>query len=303
MGPRVSIIIVSWNVADLVADCLRSLPLSDPTIEVIVVDSASHDGTPARVAAEFPLVKLIACSENVGYSRGNNLGFAQARGDYWFVLNPDTVLEADALEALCAQLDAHADIGCVGPALTYGDGTPQSSRRRFPTLSMAILETAWLRRFAPRGLLERYQGEDWAKDRAVDVDWLVGAALLLRADAVRKVGGFDEGYFMYSEELDLCRRLKAAGWRIVHEPAAHITHYEARSSGQARRATHLRYNRSKIRYFNKHHGPWQAGVLRLALQAAFAWQSVLEAGKWLLGHKRALRAQRVSDYLYVLVRL
>ena len=196
MSPRVSIIIVSWNVADLVVDCLRSLPLDDPAVEVIVVDSASQDGTPARVAAEFPAVTLIACTENVGYSKGNNLGFARARGDYWFVLNPDTVLEPDALDALRAQLDAQADVGCVGPALTYGDGTPQSSRRRFPTLSMAIFETAWLRRFAPHGLLERYQGEDWATDRAVDVDWLVGAALLLRADAVRKVGGFDEGYFM-----------------------------------------------------------------------------------------------------------
>ncbi len=303
MSPRLSIIVVSWNVAELVSACLRSLPLNDPQVEVIVVDSASHDGTPGRVAAEFPSVKLIACTDNVGYSRGNNLGFAEARGHFWFVLNPDTVLEPGALDTLRAYLEGHPDVGCVGPALTYADGTPQSSRRRFPTLAMAIFETAWLRRFAPRGLLERYQGEDWATDRPVDVDWLVGAALLLRADAVRQVGGFDEGYFMYSEELDLCRRLKAAGWRVAHVPGAHITHHEARSSDQARRATHLRYNRSKVRYFRKHHGALQAGLLRLALQASFAWQTVLEAGKWLLGHKRALRAERVSDYLHVLIRL
>ena len=138
MSPRVSIVIVSWNVADLVAACLRSLPLHDPAVEVIVVDSASQDGTPQRIAGEFPSVRLIARADNVGYSRGNNLGFAQARGEYWFVLNPDTVLEPGALDALREQLDAHPDVGCVGPALTYADGTPQPSRRRFPTLQTEI---------------------------------------------------------------------------------------------------------------------------------------------------------------------
>ncbi len=300
---RLSIIIVSWNVRDLVAACLKSLPLDDPRVEVIVVDSASADGTPDIVAKDFPAVKLIASPDNVGYARGNNLGFAAASGAYLFVLNPDTVVDPGAIDTLLAYLEAHPDVGCVGPSLTYGDGTPQSSRRRFPSLKTAIFESTWLYKFAPRGLIAAYYGEDWPIGEIVEVDWLVGAAMLFRAEAVRKVGGFDEGYFMYSEELDLCRRLKAAGWRIVHVPAAHITHYEGRSSSQVRLATHLRFNRSKIRYFRKHHGAWQAGVLHAFMRANFAWQTVIEAGKWLLGHKRAMRAQRISDYLQVLAQL
>lgn len=300
---RLSIIIVSWNVRDLVAACLKSLPLDDPRVEVIVVDSASADGTPDIVAKDFPTVKLIASPDNVGYARGNNLGFAAASGAYLFVLNPDTVVDPGAIDTLLAYLEAHPDVGCVGPSLTYGDGTPQSSRRRFPSLKTAIFESTWLYKFAPRGLIAAYYGEDWPIGEIVEVDWLVGAAMLFRAEAVRKVGGFDEGYFMYSEELDLCRRLKAAGWRIVHVPAAHITHYEGRSSSQVRLATHLRFNRSKIRYFRKHHGAWQAGVLHAFMRANFAWQTVIEAGKWLLGHKRAMRAQRISDYLQVLAQL
>lgn len=300
---RLSIIIVSWNVRDLVAACLKSLPLDNPRVEVIVVDSASADGTPGIVANEFPSVKLIASPDNVGYARGNNLGFAVAQGAYWFVLNPDTVVDPGAIDTLLAYLEAHPDVGCVGPTLTYGDGTPQSSRRRFPSLKTAIFESTWLYKFAPRGLIEAYYGEDWPVGALVEVDWLVGAAMLFRAEAVRKVGGFDEGYFMYSEELDLCRRLKAAGWRIMHVPAAHITHYEGRSSSQVRLATHLRFNRSKIRYFRKHHGAWQAGVLHAFMRANYAWQTVIEAGKWLLGHKRAMRAQRISDYLQVLAQL
>ena len=297
---RLSIIIVSWNVCDLVAACLRSLPLEDPGVEVIVVDSASQDGTPECVAAEFPSVRLIARADNVGYCRGNNLGFAEARGDFWFVLNPDTTVEPGALAALTEYLEAHPTTACVGPALTYGDGTPQSSRRRFPTLQSAVFDSTWLYQFAPRGVLERYYGEDWPVGEIVEVDWLVGAALMLRAAAVRQVGGFDEGYFMYSEELDLCRRLKAAGWGIVHLPAARVTHFEGRSSAQVRVATHLRFNRSKVRYFRKHHGALQAGILHTSMRANFAWQLLIEAGKWLLGHKRPLRAQRVHDYLQVL---
>ena len=300
---RLSIIIVSWNVSELLLGCLSSLPLDDPEVEVIVVDSASTDGTPERVAATFPKVHLITSRDNLGYSRGNNLGFAAARGALWMVLNPDTAVEPGAIETLSKYLEAHPETACVGPGLVYGDGTSQSSRRRFPTLQTAIFESTWLRSLAPRGVLATYYGEDWPVDRPVEVDWLVGAALLLRADAVRQVGGFDEGFFMYSEELDLCRRLKAAGWRIAHVPEARVTHFEGRSSAQVRAATHLRFNRSKIRYFRKHHGALQAAVLTWVLRLNFVGQAVIEAGKWLMGHRRPLRAQRVADYLHVLARL
>ncbi|MBP7693203.1 MAG: glycosyltransferase family 2 protein [Anaerolineales bacterium] len=299
-APNLSILIVSWNVWELLRACLRSLPLADPAVEVIVVDSASSDGTPARVAAEFPAVRVIASAENLGYSRGNNLALRAAGGRYLLVLNPDTVVAGAALAQLTAYLDAHPDVGVVGPGLVYGDGTPQPTRRRFPTLATLFFESTWLQGWAPRGLLDRYYARDLPAEQAVDVDWVVGAALLVRRAAYEQAGGFDEGFFMYSEELDWCRRLKQAGWRVVHFPPARIIHYEGRSSAQVPAATHIRFNTSKIRYTRKYHGPAAAALLRLFLLAGFACQLGLEAAKGLAGHKRALRAERVRAYWQVL---
>lgn len=303
--PRVSIIILSWNVRDLLRACLRSLPLDDPAVEIIVVDAASADGTPAMVAAEFPPARyprltLIASSENLGFSRGNNLGLRAARGRYLFVLNPDTELAGDALAQMLSHLDAHPEVGVLGPGLVYADGTPQPTRRRFPTLATAFFESTWLQPWAPRGLLDRYYARDLPAGQPVEVDWVVGAALLVRREAYTQVGGLDEGFFMYSEELDWCRRCQAAGWRVVQFPAARVVHHEGRSSAQVPAATHIRFNTSKVRYFRKYHGARAAEALRLFLLAGFAVQLGLEAAKWLAGHKRDLRAARVRAYAQVL---
>lgn len=298
--PRLSIIIVSWNVRELLRACLRSLPLNDPQTEIIVVDSASSDSSAAMVRQEFPAVTLIASEANLGYSRGNNLGLERARGDYLLVLNPDTEIASDALAEMCAYMDAHPQVGALGPQMVYADGTPQSTRRRFPTPLTAFFESTWLQSLAPRSVLDRYYARDLAADQPAEVDWIVGAALLLRREAYEQVGGFDEGFFMYSEELDLCRRLKTAGWKVVHFPAARIIHHEARSSAQVPAATHIRFNTSKVRYFRKYHGAAVAEALRLYLLANFAAQLVLEWVKGLLGHKRELRAQRVRAYAEVL---
>ncbi|MCS6910188.1 MAG: glycosyltransferase family 2 protein [Anaerolineales bacterium] len=298
--PRLSVIIVSWNVRELLRACLHSLPLNDPQTEVIVVDSASSDGSAAIVRDEFPSVRLIASEVNLGYSRGNNLGLKHARGDYLLVLNPDTEVVGDALSVMCAYMDTHPQVGVLGPQLVYADGVPQSTRRRFPTLLTALFESTWLQPLAPRSVLDRYYARDLPAEQPAEVDWLVGAALLLRREAYQQVGGFDEGFFMYSEELDLCRRMKAANWKVVHLPAARILHHEARSSAQVPAATHIRFNTSKIRYFCKYHGVTVAEALRLYLLANFAVQLALEWTKGLLGHKRELRAQRVRAYAEVL---
>ncbi len=302
---RLSVIVLSWNVRDLLRACLRSLPLADPAVEVIVVDAASADGTAAMVTAEFPPARfprltLIASPENLGFSRGNNLGLRAAQGRYLLVLNPDTELAEDALARMTAYLDAHPDVGVLGPGLVYPDGRPQPTRRRFPTLATAVFESTWLQPWAPRGVLDRYYARDLPADQAVDVDWVVGAALLVRREAYAQVGGLDEGFFMYSEELDWCRRMKAAGWRVVQYPAARVVHHEGRSSAQVPAATHIRFNTSKVRYFRKYHGALAAESLRLFLLANFAVQLALEALKGLLGHRRELRAARVRAYWQVL---
>ncbi len=346
-APDLSVIIVSWNVRDLLRECLRSVPgcqssvassgsgvVDRPSaactsadhrplsathhplsVEIIVVDNASSDGSAAMVAAEFPSVRLIANTENRGFTGGNNQGIALARGRYLFFLNPDTEIVGDALATMAAYLDAHPDVGAVGPRLRYGDGSPQSSRRRFPTLLTALFESTplawhwpdnpWARWYR---MEERTSGakrqtsavEDEDAAGGEEVDWLVGAALMTRRAVIEQVGGFDEGYFMYSEELDWCRRVKAAGWRIVFLPAAEIIHYEGKSSEQAVAARHIRFQASKVRYFHKFHGAAAAELLRVFILAAFAVEWCFEAAKWLLGSKRRLRRDRMAAYQQLL---
>ena len=341
-SPDLSIIIVSWNVRELLRGCLRSIsrdqgsgvrgqgqatpPLTPDacllTPEIIVIDNASSDGSAAMVAAEFPQVPLIANADNRGFTGGNNQGIAVAQGRYVFFLNPDTVVTGDALATMVAYMEAHPDVGVIGPQLRYGDGSLQSSRRRFPTFGSALFESTplawhwpdnpWARRYRMedrgsgiRGQESGGRGQDEVGADALgpageEVDWLVGAALLTRRNVLDQVGVFDEGYFMYSEELDWCRRVKMAGWRVVYLPSAQIVHYEGKSSEQVVAARHIRFQTSKVRYFRKFHGRLAAGALRAFLLAAFAVEWGLEAVKWLLGSKRPLRRERMAAYAQLL---
>ena len=389
MRVDLSIIIVSWNVWDLLRGCLASIeqisrptatgdetvrgfgpPDAARTLEVIVVDSASQDATVDGVRLRFPWVRLIASDENLGFTRGNNLGYAHSRGETIFFLNPDTEIvppiasspqspvsspqssvpnlqspvpslqspvsspqPPDSLSTLYAALHADPQLGILGPQLRYGDGSLQSSRRRFPTPLTGFFESTWLGRLWPRNpWAQRMHMADWPPTLAHEVDWIMGSAMLCRraaleghpppglsqsgeeAEAARKPaptptwggpakgasGPFDEGFFMYSEELDLCRRVKAAGWRIAYTPAALVVHYEGRSSEQVAAARHIYFNTSKVRYYRKWFGPAWAEALRRYLRLEFRLQLALEWVKGRLGHKRALRDARVAAYRQVI---
>jgi GT2 family glycosyltransferase len=293
---QLSIIIVSWNVRELLRACLASLPCE---AETIVVDNASSDGSAEMVRRDFPHVRLLANAENRGFTGGNNDGLRLATKPWVLFLNPDTVVQDDALPLLVAHLQAHPDVGVVGPQLRYGDGSLQSSCRRFPTLATALFEStplAWHWPAERNPWARRYHMTDTLAGGVQEVDWLVGAALLTRHDVLAQVGGFDEEYFMYSEELDWQRRVKQVGWKIVYLPDAIITHYEGKSSEQAAAARHIRFNRSKVRYFRKHHGPQQGEFLRVALLVMFGFEWTVEAAKWVLGSQRGLRRGRLRAY-------
>lgn len=293
---ELSIVIVSWNVRELLRACLAALPRD---AEVIVVDNASADSSAAMVTAEYPAVRLVANQHNRGFTGGNNQGLALTQGRYILLLNPDTIVQDNALETLVNFIDSHPEAGVVGPQLRYADGSLQSSRRRFPTLATALLEStplAWHWPAERNRWAQHYHMADRSPDVEQEVDWLVGAALLTRREVLEQVGGFDEGYFMYSEELDWQRRVRAAGWKVVYVPQAVITHYEGKSSEQATAARHIRFNTSKVRYFRKHHGAIQAQLLRLALLAMFAIEWIIEAAKYVLGSRRSLRAERMQAY-------
>ncbi|MCZ2098779.1 MAG: glycosyltransferase [Anaerolineae bacterium] len=319
-GPRLdlSIIIVSWNVAPLLAACLDSIAAAPvaraapdgsragdggPLVEVIVVDSASADGSAEMVRARYSWVHLLAEQQNIGFTRGNNLGLARARGRHLMLLNPDTVVHGDALNRLVEALDARPAVGIVGPRVLNADGTTQSTRRRFPTLATAFFESTWLQGCAPRGVIERFTVADQPDDGVFEVDWVQGCALAARREVYQQIGGLDTGYVMFSEELDWCRRAKDAGWRVLYLGTATITHYGGKSTEQIETQKHIYFQASKIRYFRKFHGRVVALALRLFLVLSYAAQWALEALKGLLGHKRDLRRARVATYRRVVVAL
>ncbi len=297
-----SIITVSWNVADLLAACLTSIyaGLGDLRVEVIVVESSSTDHTLAMLRERFPQVILRPQTENIGYTRANNLGLAQAQGRTLLLLNPDTAIIGDALMQMVAYLDKNPDVGIVGPYTHNTDGSYQSSRRRFPTLATAFFESTWLQMFAPKQMLDHFYVNDAPPDQTLDVDWVQGSALMLRREVYAQVGGLDEGYVMYSEELDWCRRAKKAGWRVVFLAEAQIVHHGGKSSDQVVARRQILFQRSKLRYTRKYHGTVAAQTLRLFLLLNYAVQIGIEAAKGLIGHKRALRQERMQQYWQVL---
>ncbi len=310
-----SIIIVSWNVRDLLRQCLSSAfeargPMAadippaasvEPRTEVIVVDNASTDGSPDMVRAEFPHVRLVANGENRGFTAANNQGLALSQGRMLLLLNPDTEVVGDALATMVRYMDAHPEVGALGPQLRYPDGSLQPSRRRFPTFATALVESTVIQEWwADNRILRRYYMADTPDDAIQPVDWLVGACLLVRRPVYEQVGGLDEGFFMYSEEMDWCRRFKAAGWQVVYLPTATIIHHEGRSSEQVIPARHIHFQTSKVRYFHKHYGTLQAEALRWFLLATYVYQLAREGFKWLVGHKRPLRAERMKAYRQVL---
>jgi len=305
-----SIVIVSWNVADLLADCLDSifdnsfvanLPAEKHIRhEVIVVDSASSDQTVAMLQTHYPQVNLLAQTENVGFTRGNNIGLQAATGRHLLLLNPDTLVLGDALAEMVRYMDANPDIGIIGPHTLNTDGTIQSTRRRFPSVKLAYYESTWLQPYAPKDLLDHYYMNDTPAAGTVDVDWVQGSALMMRHEVYDDIGGMDEGFVMYSEELDLCHRAKNAGWRVVFLATAQIIHHGGKSSEQASARKHILFQQSKIRYFRKYYGERVARRLRRFLMVNYVWQLSVESAKWLVGHKRDMRRDRISAYWQVL---
>jgi GT2 family glycosyltransferase len=310
-----TIIIVSWNVRPLMHRCLSSLfdirdstegdasqaSSLEPRTEIIVVDNASSDGSAEMVHEEFPHVQLVVNDQNRGFTVASNQGLRLSHGRYLLLLNPDTEVVGDALGTMVDYMEGHPEVGALGPQLCYPDGSLQSSRRRFPTVTTALVESTVIQEWwTDNSILRRYYMTDTPNDMIQPVDWVVGACLLVRRQAYEQVGGLDEGFFMYSEELDWCRRIKDAGWEVVYLPTATVIHHEGKSSEQVVPARHIYFQSSKVRYFRKHHGPFQAELLRCFLLVTYVYQLVREGLKWLVGHKRSLRAERIRAYCQVL---
>lgn len=252
---KLSIIIVSYNSLTVLKPCLESLQRQSLAhdSEIIVVDNASSDGCPAMVARDFPRVKLIANSKNVGYSKGVNIGIREARGSLFLILNPDTVVGEDSIERLVTFMENRTDAGIVGPKLVFYDGNIQYSCRRFYNWKVLLLRRTFLGKiFKNSNAVKRHLMLDYDHEELREVDWLLGAAMLVRREAVESVGLMDERFFLYFEDVDWCYRMKQKGWKVYYYPQSVITHGYARDSAQkVLNRSVIAHLASLIRYYEK----------------------------------------------------
>jgi GT2 family glycosyltransferase len=262
-GPKVAVVIVTWNSREDVASCLASLRQVTLPLEVVVVDNASDDGT-AAVVREWLPDGLIEAGSNLGFAQACNLGWRKTGAPLVLFLNPDARVEAGAVEALAALLEARPKVGIAGPATRNEDGSPQVSFG--PDL---YPWTEWR-----QGLLVKaVKGRDPAAlaraealiAQEAEPDWVSGSCLMTRRAVLQPLGGFDEQFFLYEEDVDLCVRARRAGWRVAFTPAARVVHRLGRSMGQASGRAEAEYARSHLAYYRKHRGRFWTLLLRLWL--------------------------------------
>ncbi len=253
----ISVVIVSWNTKLYLEQCLESLAAAPPrrSMEIIVVDNASIDGSPEMIEARFPGIKLIRSGENLGFAKANNLAIRQCQGRYISLVNPDVKVLPGCLDALADFLDQNPTVGNVGPRILNPDRTLQSSCRQYPTLwnnfcSAAGLATAFKksRVFAGEHMLF------FPHDRTAPVDVLVGCFWMLRREALEAAGLLDEGFFVYGEDVDWCRRCRKAGWQVVFFPGAEAIHARGGASAADPVTSAVVQQRSILYYWSKHHG-------------------------------------------------
>jgi GT2 family glycosyltransferase len=263
-----SVIILNWNTQDLLEKCLRSLECPQPGLdfEVIVVDNASEDRSRDVVRDLFPGVHLLCNPINIGFGAGNNKALPQATGRYVLFLNSDTVVLEGALAALVGYADSNPDIGIVGPKLLNADGSLQYSCRRYPNLGTGFFRNTPLGRLFPKNRFNTdYLMTDWDHATPRDVEWVSGAALMMRRNLLDQIGSFDEEFYMYCEDVDLCWRVnhtplgEGKTWRVAYFPNSVIYHLIGQSSDKVPTRMTYEFHRSQYLFYKKHYRantPW-----------------------------------------------
>ncbi len=273
--PEVSTIVVTYNALPWVEKALASVPGT----ELVVVDHGSTDGTLDRVREHFPEA-IVVEQENRGFGAGNNAGMRAASGRWYLLLNSDAWLQPGALEALIAFAAAHPDAAVVGPRLLNPDGTLQRSVRGFPSVWRIATEYLFLRKLAPRSrALNAFYAGGFDHDTAREAEFLMGSVLFVRREAVEAVGGFDERYFMFSEETDWCYRLRAAGWKVWFYPGAEAVHVGGATTTQNWGPMFREQVRGHLRFLAKHRGEPAAEQARLLLRVALRLRGRLFRGE------------------------
>jgi GT2 family glycosyltransferase len=264
--PRISALIVSFNTRHLLLQSIASA-IREPDVEVVVVDNASSDGSADAVEHEYPRVRLVRSQTNLGMAGGTNAAACVASGQDLLLLNPDAALTPGALDGMVRLLNAQPRAAAVGPALVYPSGAPQSSAFRFPGLVQVALDLFPVNRLMDTRLNGRIHG------RAPRlVDYVLGACMLIRREAWDRIGPLDEGYFMYLEEVDWCRRALRQGWQVWYEPRTKVIHHGGAATSQQPEKMFTQLWRSRLRYYERFHGPLHnrlvRGLVRLGMRAA-----------------------------------
>lgn len=276
IAPPIGVVIVSYNTCTLLEQCLRSLRTCTLPLHTVVVDNASRDASVAAVRGQFPEVELQALAANHGFAAANNVGLRRlgygergvgvsegAAPAYVLLLNPDTVVHGGAVETLVAFLANHPRVGLVAPRLLNPDGSVQAGAFRFPTLLMSVLDV-----FPPGEVLPGRLYHSWWHGRypqeavgsqPFPIEHPLGACMLVRREVLEEVGLLDEGFFMYSEEVEWCWRMRRAGWAIWQVPQAQVTHVGGAATSQFRHRMLVELHRSRMRFFQQH---YSAGFVR-----------------------------------------
>ena len=234
--PRLTVTLLLYNTADFIRDCLLSIreDVLSGFAELVVVDNASPDDSAEIVEREFPEARLIRSATNRGFAGGCNLAWAEARGDYWLLLNPDASLPKGELREIVQWMDEHAEIGVGSPRVLNSAGEPCYLSLSFPSLSLALLETSRLHKLLPaRARARLLKVPEWSDEDWVEVDWAPGTALIARRKAVEAAGLLSEQLFMYGEDVEWCWRIKKAGWRVGVYRRASVRHVGGASSSRS----------------------------------------------------------------------
>jgi hypothetical protein len=279
-APRVAVVIVSFEAREALLACLASLRThASIPIETVVVDNASADGSVDAVRAAHPKALFLANAENVGFARACNQGWRASRAPHILFLNPDAEVLPGAVGALARLLETRPEVGAAGPLTRSADGAIQVSTGPDLAPLAERRQRRLVLRVARRDALALAAAEA-LHSREHEPDWVSGSCLVARRTALEAVAGFDERFFLYEEDADLCRRLRAAGWRVVFTPAAEVRHRRGQSMARAPRRARLEYDRSHLLYYRKHNGPVAVAVLRLLLfsRGAGGWLRGLASG-------------------------
>jgi GT2 family glycosyltransferase len=294
----VSIVIVSWNARDYLVKCLRSIGETRGclTLEVIVVDNASSDGSPEAAVGQFPWVQLIQTGANLGFARGNNVGIARSTGRYVCLINSDVVLLKGCLQGLVEFMDAHPTVGLAGPRIVNADRTLQISMRQSPSLWANWGQAFFLDR-APllRALFPRVEIQPSRDDDVREAPVLYGMFWMASRRALEQVGGLDEDYFMYGEDVDWCRRFHAAKWQVMYYPSSEAIHFGGASSAVAPVKYFIENRKSRLLYFQKNHGRWARAVDAGALLVDSALRTAAWSMACWLGQGDARRNALMRD--------